>query len=91
MSRTSEQRQLELELGDVVLRIPWCGQSPRELTRVRIELFSRRKAQKSVSEFVDPAQIEIWPEHVEGPGSSAAGAPFLKGARHRRSRYGKAK
>ena len=52
---SSRQRQLELELNDSRLNVLWEGRSPRELTRVRMGLFLSQEAQKSVSEFVDPA------------------------------------
>ncbi len=39
--------------------VPWEGRSPRELTRVRIVLFSSGEAQKSVSDLVSPERPEI--------------------------------
>jgi len=53
-------RQYTLLLGDVRLQIPWDGRPPRDLTRARKALFLRRKAQKSVSEFEDSEQYDLF-------------------------------
>ena len=52
--------QLELELDDVRLRVPWEGRSPRGLTRGAKLLFLSRAAQKSMSAFVDPEQGDLF-------------------------------
>ncbi len=56
---------------------PWDGQSPRYLTRGRKALFLRQEPQKSVSEFVDPDQYDIWPTSPERPPVIYRGAPLL--------------
>ena len=58
---TPDCRQLALALDDDRLQIPWEGRSPRELTKIRMFLFSRREPQKSMSELVVGAQLELWP------------------------------
>ena len=78
MLRTPEQRQLELVLSDVRVRISWDGRSPRELTQVHISGIFKASAAKSVSEFVDPAQICFEFEHQKRPfRESPGGAPLL--------------
>ena len=75
--------QLELSLGDGVsgaeaAALPWGGVSPRTLTRIHKVLFLRRKPEKSVSEFVDPNQLEFWPADEKAP-PFYGGAPLLLG------------
>jgi len=52
--------QLELELDDVRLNLPWGGRSPRGLTRAATSVILKARAAESMSEFVDPAQSEIF-------------------------------
>jgi len=52
--------QLEFVLDDVRLNLPWNGRSPRGLTKAAQALFLSQAAQKSVSEFVDPEQGDLW-------------------------------
>jgi len=59
--------QLNLDLDDVRLRIPWEGRSPRGLTRVAKGLFLSQEAQKSVSDSASP----------ELDGLMKNGAPYL--------------
>ena len=77
MRSTPYLRQLELDLNDVRVNVPWNGRSPRELTKVRMSLFLRQAPQKSVSEFVSADQIEFWPERQKRPRRSSGGAPLL--------------
>jgi len=67
---------LELELGDVRVRIPWGGQRPRDLTRVGLSLFLERERQKDERFFVDPDQAEFWPAGQKAP-RIYRGAPLL--------------
>ncbi len=80
--RTGEQ--LELALDDVRLKIPWEGRSPRGLTRVRISSIFKAQAEKSVSDFVNPDQIEMSQLRQESP--LYEGAPLLSPLLHRRVR-----
>ena len=69
--------QLELVLHDVRLRIPWAGQSPRDLTRARLSGIFKAQAGKSASVgFVDPFQLELALRSGKGPRASP-GAPLL--------------
>jgi len=77
VNREGRGSQLELILCMPELSVPWEGRSPRELTRGHDILIFRRKAGKSVSEFVDPDQLELWPELTEKAPSILEGAPSL--------------
>ncbi len=68
--------QLELSLGDVRLKIPWEGRSPRDLTRSAMALYSSHGAEKSVSDFDRFGQLEIWPAGKKA-GPQYLGAPLL--------------
>jgi len=48
---STSHEQLQFELDDLRLSIPWEGRTPRSLTRVGMSLFSRREPQKSVSDL----------------------------------------
>ncbi len=54
--------QLELftpkEMGEV--RVPWGGVSPRALTRGYKSFIFDREGRKSMSDFVDPEQCDLW-------------------------------
>ncbi len=54
-----EQLQLALE-GEEILRIPWEGRSPRALTRGSLSGIFETRGGKSVSDFVDPAQVDLF-------------------------------
>ncbi len=69
--------QLALALFDKRVTIPWEGRSPRDLTRARMTLFSSQEAQKSMSEFVDPAQCEFGFLTEKGPRRVSPRAPLL--------------
>jgi len=69
--------QHELILRDVRVRVPWNGVSPRVLTKAAKALFLRHGRQKSVSEFVDPDQLEFDLDCQEGPSVVYRGAPSL--------------
>lgn len=65
-----DKRQLVLELNDLRLRIPWEGRCPRGLTKGSKLLFLRQEPPKSVSEFVDPEQGDLFkrrPQSTLGP------------------------
>ena len=68
--------QLDLELSDIRVRIPWSGESPRSLTRVQIALFLKRERQKDDCFFVDPDQLDLFLEATVGP-LGYRGAPLL--------------
>ncbi len=69
--------QLDLWESELVA-LPWRGQSPRALTRCRKALFSRQEPPKSVSEFVDIDQLELWPPAKKAPRFHYRGAPLLQ-------------
>ncbi len=81
-------RQLELELDDVRLNLPWDGRSPRGLTRAAMSLFSSQEAQKSVSAFVDPEQGDLFKKAA--PEQYSGAAPLLP-LKRRRNGSSKAK
>ena len=65
--RVGEQLSF-FEGGLYSLRDPWCGRSPRALTRVALGLILKPRAEKSVSDFVDPEQYDLWPSgQKDGP------------------------
>lgn len=68
--------QLDLELTDVRVRIPWGGQSPRALTKINMSLFSRREPQKDDSFFIDPNQYDLFRAAIKGR-PQYGGAPSL--------------
>ena len=74
---TPEQHQLKLLLDDVVVRIPWEGRSPRELTRVQIDGIFKAGAAESVREFVDPAQLDLWRQITKASRVPSLEAPSL--------------
>jgi len=74
------------EGGLAVLRLPWNGRSPRALTRGHRRFILKAQADKSMGDFVDPAQGDLWPEWTEGP--FYEGAPLLLVPKMRRQRYG---
>ncbi len=67
MSTLLNSYQLELELDDVRLRLPWGGRSPRGLTRAHELFIFKAQAEKSTSAIVDPAQGDLF-ETVARPG-----------------------
>jgi len=73
-SRVGEQLRLPFPEE---LDAPWGGQSPRVLTRGHLVVIFKPRGGKSVSDFVDPAQIDMFPEASDGPPHQYAGAPCL--------------
>jgi len=67
--------QLELELHDVRLQLPWDGRSPRELTRVGLSSIFKAGAVKKRERIRDPRQEEMWPTGRGLP--QYEGAPLL--------------
>ena len=56
----------------------WLGRSPRALTRVGLGLILQPRGVKSVSDFVDPAQYDMFPaDSTDGPWVYQ-GAPLLR-------------
>jgi len=68
--------QTELALGDAQVQVPWGGQSPRELTRVGIGLFSKRERGEDDRFFVDPRQVDLFRAAMKGS-PEYRGAPSL--------------
>ena len=52
--------QLQLTLGDVVVRVPWDGRSPRDLTRACLSGIFKPQGEKSVSEFGGIIQYDLF-------------------------------
>jgi len=77
VSSPLDARTLQLDLFLDAARIPWGGRSPRALTKAAQLLFSKHGGEKSMSDFVDGDQIEIWPTDKNGPPSSFGGSPLL--------------
>ncbi len=69
--------QLELELRDGRIRIPWNGTSPRALTRVHLGLIFQARAAKSVSDFVNPDQLDLFENSNGEPPHLWGGSPSL--------------
>ncbi len=67
--------QLELDLGDRWLSIPWGGSSPRALTRAA-ERFKFCRGQGDMSGPTHPGQYDLFIPEVEGP-LVYQGAPCL--------------
>ena len=63
-------------LGTLYEGVPWLGRSPRGLTRVRFMLIFEARAGKSVSDFVDPAQYDLF-GRTHGAPPEYGGAPLL--------------
>ena len=68
--------QLQLQLSDRRTVVPWDGRSPRDLTRGRMLLFSRREPQKPERFFIDGNQGDLFPAAIRGP-LEYRGAPLL--------------
>ncbi len=61
MAMAVEQRGGVWIQGDLfwdVASLPWYGVTPRDLTRARQSLFSKRERQKT-TDFADPEQLEF--------------------------------
>ncbi len=74
MGSIPDSDQFALALGDEVVVVPWGGRSPRGLTRAALSLFSRQEPPKSVSEFVDPEQGDLFKKAVS---RTRGAAPLL--------------
>ncbi len=57
-------------------REPWGGRSPRELTAAYARFTLKAQAAKSVSDFVDPDQYDLWLSGEKAP-RIYLGAPLL--------------
>ncbi len=68
--------QLNLELGDARVSIPWNGVSPRLLTKASKVLFLSQEAQKDDRFFVDPFQMDLFHEAIKKR-HRYGGAPLL--------------
>ena len=76
MYTTSISSQLDL-WESALEALPWRGKSPRELTRVGLGLILKPGGVKSVSDFVDPEQLELGLPTPRAPWRYQ-GAPLLK-------------
>jgi len=68
--------QLELDLGDERVRVPWGGRSPRDLTRVQIGLFLEREREEHGCFLADPRQYDLFRAAITGR-PQYGGAPLL--------------
>ncbi len=68
--------QLELELGDARLNLPWGGRSPRGLTRVALSSIFEAQAVQKHKRHRDPRQMDLFARAVKGP-PVYRGAPLL--------------
>ena len=78
--------QLALALDDVRLKTPWGGASPRELTAAYLRFTLKAQAAKSMSDFVDPEQCDLFAQK-KAPWIYQ-GAPLLGGRQKRRPSRG---
>ena len=86
LSRDSDQLSFEgeewLALG-VGHSLPWEGRSPRALTKGYERFTLKAQAAKSVSDFVDPEQYDLWLTMKKAPwkyqGAPLLGSPFEGG------------
>ncbi len=74
--REGEQLDLFVSKGVVLARVPWAGQSPRVLTASYRQFILKAQAVKSVSDFVDPGQYDLWLPKKKAPRVNR-GAPSL--------------
>ncbi len=75
--RDGDQWLLDLVGGTAELRIPWGGRSPRALTRVSLSFIFKPQGEKSMSEFVDPEQCDLFAQTERGPRFYTGAAPLL--------------
>ncbi len=69
-------------VGVLFAGVPWEGRSPRALTRGALGLIFKPQGVKSVSDFVDPEQYDLFPEAKEKAPWKYQGAPLLVDVRH---------
>ncbi len=69
--------QLELDLEDARVVLPWNGRSPRALTRCSMSPIFKAQAAKARAVFTDPAQCELWRHDQKSPPVLYRGAPLL--------------
>jgi len=68
--------QLEFDLRDLQVRVPWNGQSPRGLTRVGLSPIFKAQAAKG-RPTIHVGQLDLFGLRVEGP-FVYEGAPLLR-------------
>ncbi len=68
--------QLELELNDARIVLPWGGRSPRALTRVVLSGIFKAQAEKKRERFDLTDQIDMFDPSTEAP-RIYRGAPLL--------------
>ncbi len=80
MNESREGDQLELWSREELLvgaaRVPWGGRSPRALTRGYGRFILKREREKSMSDFVNDDQYDLWLPIKKAPWSYQ-GAPLL--------------
>ena len=78
LSRVGEQLELWgfLEETGCSSREPWGGRSPRALTRGYKRFILKAQAAKSMGDFVDPEQYDLWLPIKKAPWIYQ-GAPLL--------------
>ncbi len=63
--------------GEEILRLPWGGRSPRALTRVALSLILKTQGEKSMGDFVDPEQYDLWLPIKKRSPSYAGASPLV--------------
>ncbi len=86
MSSVESEGQLELDLTDPRVVVPWGGQAPRDLTRVALSPIFKRECPRTSVVFSDPEQFEMWATVPIKKGPRLyEGAPSLREILERRS------
>ncbi len=75
-SRVGEQLELAL-LDERLKRVPWNGRSPRDLTRGAELFIFQQRAEKSVRDFVNDDQGDLFEAPRKRAPADYAGAPLL--------------
>jgi len=76
-STPTRTAQLELDLNDVRVRIPWSGRSPRGLTRARLAFIFKAQAREKRERSWDSAQLDLFPRAPKKAPWVYQGAPLL--------------
>ncbi len=72
-----EQQQLDM-LEELYEGVPWSGRSPRALTAGYKRVILKTQGEKSVSDFVDPDQYDLFDtRQKKAPVEVRTGAPSL--------------
>ena len=84
---------MQLDLWQAAVdALPWGGRSPRDLTKARNALFSKREEAKTLVVMPDPRQVDMFDAAIKGS-PEYQGAPLLfplalheRGVYHERKR-----